>query len=112
MHTDETGKSDTGMPVGLAFVAEGRVLAWTWEYSAPTEPWMRWSSEDYGQTWTKGPPIPLRGAFPWDQPTVERDPQTGEVTKIWETAYIEDHTREVWSQSYLRYSEDQGRTSP
>ena len=110
MHTDEAGRSDTGFAVGLAFVAEGQVLAWTWDYSNSAEPWMRWSSEDYGRTWAKGSPIPFERGCPWDQPTVERDPETGAVTKIWETAYIEDHTREIWSQSYLRYSKDRGRT--
>jgi hypothetical protein len=97
--------------VGLVYVAEGLLLCWTLDYmSVPREPWIRWSSEDGGQTWMKGTAIALDRAFPWDQPTVERDAQTGAVTKIWETAYIEDHTRKVWSQSYLRHSQDQGRT--
>ena len=114
MHTDGSGKGDAGFVVGIAYMAEGRVLSWTYDYPlaelGPGQQWTRWSSEDYGETWTRGEPMPLQRAAPWDPPMVERDPDTGAVTKMWETAYIEDHEREVWSQSYLRCSEDQGRT--
>ncbi|HIG53861.1 MAG TPA: exo-alpha-sialidase [Candidatus Handelsmanbacteria bacterium] len=110
MHTDDHGKSDTGLAVGLVYAVAGQVLCWTLDYMAvPKQPWIRWSSEDYGQTWTKSSPIE-RNLYPWDRPTIERDAQTGKVTKIWETAYIEDHSRKIWSQAYLRSSEDQGRT--
>lgn len=110
MHTDAAGNSDTGLAVGLVSVTAGQVLTWTLDYMAvPKQPWIRWSSENGGQTWSKGAPIPLARAYPWDKPMVEQDPQTGAVSKIWETAYIEDHTRTIWSQAYLRHSEDQGR---
>ena len=108
MHTDKNGASDTGLAVGLVYVAAGRMLTWTMAYWLPNQPWIRWLSEDCGQTWTKQAPIALKGAYPWDQPTVETDPTTGQVTTLWETAYIEDHTRKVWSQAYLRSSKDQG----
>ena len=111
LHTDAVGRSDTGLAVGLVFVSAGRILCWTWNYAnVPKEQWIRWSGDDCGQTWTRGAPIPLEDALPWDEPAVERDPQTGAVTRIWETAYIEDNSRKVWSQSYLRASEDRGRT--
>ena len=112
VHTDPSGKSDTGMGVGLAYVEDGRVLLWTMDLTklGIDAKWMRWSSEDCGRTWTQGAAVPLERGFPWDQPTVERDPQTGRVTKTWETAYIEDHSRPIWSQSYLRHSDDAGRT--
>ena len=114
VYTDDSGKSDTGMGVGLVYVEEGRAHLWTWDYGKLKEqhvPWIRWSSEDHGRTWTKGSPIALHGAFPWYPPTIERDAETGGITRMLETAYT--YTRaepEGWSQAHLRQSIDQGRT--
>ena len=54
--------------------------------------------------------MPLTRGMPWYPPMVDRDSRTGKVTRLWATAYIEDHHRPVWSQSYLRQSVDGGRT--
>jgi len=113
VHTDETGKSDTGLGVGFAYVGRGKALLWTcsyWLERAEDRRYLRWSSDDHGQTWSQGSPISPPARSPWDPPMVDRDPTTGEVTRLWETACIEDHSRDVWSQAYLRQSVDEGRT--
>ena len=95
-------------------MGEGRAFLWTWDYGKREEQdvqWIRWSSEDYGRTWTKGSPIPLHGAFPWDPPMVERDPGTGTITRVLETAYTCVFAESNWlSQAYLRQSFDEGRS--
>ena len=113
VHTDETGESDVGFGVGLVYVGRGKALLWAsryWLHQKEDRRWLRWLSDDYGQTWSKGLPLPLPAGMPWDPPMVDRDPKTGEVTRLWETAYIEDHSRDTWSQAYLRWSVDKGRT--
>ena len=122
VHTDETGKSDTGLGVGLAYVGRGKALLRASKYwlNEGEEGWgyRRWFSEDYGQTWSKGPTLPLSGGWTWDPPSADTDPKTGEVTRLWETAYMggsihpgeEDLHPRPWSQAYLHSSVDQGRT--
>ncbi len=41
---------------------------------------------------------------------VDINPSTGTAVRVWATAYIEDHSRDPWSQAYLRQSADGGRT--
>ena len=121
VHTDQPGKSDTGMAVGLAYVGRGKVLLWTCRYwldRVEDRRWFRWSSDDYGQTWSQGSPMPLPGGMPWNPPMMDRDPKTGEVTRLWETAYMsrgvlpeeEDVHPRSRSRVYLRQSVDKGRT--
>ena len=122
VHSDQTGRGDTGMGVGLGYVGQGRALLRTSRYwlneDDPDWQYMRWFSDDYGQTWSEGPPLVLSAGWVWDPPLVERDPATGRPTRIWETMYRgggifpgeEDAHPRPWSQAYLHWSDDEGRT--
>jgi len=102
VHTDAAGKGDTGMGVGLAYVGRGKALL---------RANMRWFSNDYGETWGAGLPLPAGPTGAWDPPMVDRDAGTGEVARLWETVYEEDHSHpRPWSQAYLQCSGDEGRT--
>ena len=112
VHTDEAGTGDTGMPVALAYLGRGKAL-----FRAE----MRWFSDDYGETWGEGLPLPATGptgedvtygnGYAWDPPMVDRDGKTGEVTRLWETVYVEDHSHpRPGSQGYLHWSVDDGIT--
>jgi len=111
--TDGTGESYAGLGVGLAYVGRGRAVLWAsryWHTGAEARQWVQWTSDDYGETWSPGAPLPPPVAAVWDSPMVDRDPETGGAARLWQTAYVEDHSRPVWSQAYLRQSVDEGRT--
>ena len=113
VHSDESGKGNTGFGVALAYLGCGKASLWTWRYwcdRVEERRWLRWHTQDYGQTWRQVSSTPLPGNGPWDPPLVESDPKTGQITRLWETAYLEDHSRKVWSQAYLRQSVDEGRS--
>ena len=102
VHSDEAGKGDTGIGLGLAYLGSGNALL---------RANMRWFSRDYGRTWTEHLPLPPGPAHAWDPPFVDRDPKTGKVTRLWESIYEEDHSHpRPWSQAYLRWSADEGCT--
>ncbi len=122
VHADETGKGDTGLGVGFVYVGGGRALLRTSRYwlHGDNEGWqyMRWSSDDFGETWSEGSPVPISGGWAWDPPLVDRDPTTGKATRLWETMHVgggiypgqsDTHPR-PWSQGYLHWSTDEGRT--
>ena len=112
VHTDQAGKGDTGLGVGLAYVGRGKAL-----FRAGNK---RWLSHDDGRTWGDGLPVSTTGptgedvtyanGYGWDPPMVDRDGKTGEVTRLWESVYVEDHSRKPWSQAYLHWSVDEGFT--
>lgn len=113
VNTDDAGEPDTGMGVALVYMGGGRLSMSAKPYLHEDESrrrWVNWTSDDYGKTWTSGEAINVDMLHAWDPPFIERDASTGEISRIWETSYIEDSSREIWSQSYLRHSDDQGRT--
>ena len=102
VHTDENGNGDTGMGVGLAYLGEGKALL--------RAGGRRWFSDDYGQTWGQSVPLPPGPGGAWDPPMVETDLQSGKVTRLWETIYDGDHSRDPYSQAFVRESLDKGKT--
>ena len=107
VHTDAEGKSDVGIGIGLTYLGRGRMF-----FAAGS----RWFSSDYGETWGDPLPIPpaaYGGYSPaWDPCLVDKDPQTGEVTRLAETGYKEEGEPypKGWSQAFIRFSRDLGRT--
>ena len=122
VHTDEAGWGDTGLGVGLAYAGQGRVLLRASKYwldeADEGRQYTRWFSDDYGRTWRAGLPLPVADGWAWDPPLVDRNPQTGEATRIWETMYVgggiypgqEDTHPRPWSQGYLHWSVDGGQS--
>lgn len=103
------GFGDTG--VCLAYLGDGKVM-----FSGVEK---RWVSTDYGQTW-EGLVIPPGqnekpwAGWQWEPYLVDRDSNTGKVVRIAETAYSHEgdaYPRQgYFSQSYIRFSEDEGKT--
>jgi len=109
IHTDAEGKSDCGFPTCVTDLGGGRIILNCGD---------RWLSSDYGETWSSFAPIepasdgkPVAG-YQWDPYLVDRDPQTGAVTRLAETAW--SHYGEPYPkgerQAYLRFSTDGGKT--
>jgi len=85
---------------GLAYLGDGRLM-----FTAGTRGHF---SDDYGQTWPRssdkpGFPSGVRAAE-WDPPFVDRNRQTGKVTRIISTAYRNNN------QAFMRSSTDMGKT--
>ena len=115
VHTDENGKSDTGLGVGLVYLGNGKVILRVDKYWLGEREFLQWCSEDYGNTWSKGLPFSTLTVHAWNPPMVDTDPKTGEVTRVWETAYAGERIKDVdppkyWIQAYLRQSTDEGQT--
>ncbi len=100
---------DTG--VSLTYLGGGKVMFGGVE--------KRWVSTDFGQTWEGMAIPPGRNGKPWagwqwEPYLVDRDPKTGKVTLIAETAYSHEGdkypTMGYFSQSYIRFSTDEGKT--
>ncbi len=78
----------------------------------------RWFSSDYGETWEGPLPIPPASNgqpwHTWDPCLVDRDPQTGEVTRLAETGYNwetgEPGSQAGYQRAFIRFSADGGRT--
>jgi len=104
MHIEETGDHHTGTGVSLTYLGEGRVVL-------AVEGKGRHFSEDYGQTWSDPVPTPPSPVGPpwyqWDPYLVDRNQQTGKITRIWETGYNENLG---YHQPFLRFSVDEGRS--
>lgn len=104
LHVDAKGKSDTGLCTGLTYLGQGKVVAFGSD--------RRWFSRDYGASWSDlsplGPTPDGKPWYVWDPMLVERNAQTGVVTRLTETGYTVSspgHQR-----GYLRFSADEGRT--
>ena len=113
VHTDADGKPDAGLAHALTYLGDGKLMLYN------HVPKVRWFSDDYGKTW--GNPVPIAPApdgakwSPWDPGLVDKDPQTGKVTRIMETGYSgqASGTAEemlTHAQGYVRFSTDEGRT--
>jgi len=105
---DKAGKPVSGLGTSLTTLGAGKVML----YSGA-----RWFSRDYGQTW--GDPVPVAPTpddkpwYIWDPPLVDRDPKTGEITRLVETGYTWHRPPEVKTahqQAYIRSSTDGGKT--
>ena len=115
MHTDETGKSDTGFGMGFTYMGRGKAFFYTSDYEDGTT--TQWITDDYEQTWSKGlSPLPSK-IWPWDPGMVDIDPTTGEMMRVWGTANGEgdiipgeEDSPVRKSQAYLLSSTDDGRT--
>ena len=107
VHTDATGNPACGLGHALTNLGEGRLMLYS------CHPPVRWFSDDYGATW--GDTVPVEPApngrtwMAWDPVLVDRDPDTGRVTRLMETGYWGD-SETMTSQAYVRFSTDRGRT--
>ena len=113
VHTDADGKPDCGLAHALTYLGDGKLMMYT------HEPRVRWFSDDYGKTWDRTVPIdPAPNGkkwYPWDPALVDRDPQTGKVTRIMETGYTGQASGTAdelltHSQAFVRFSTDEGQT--
>ena len=122
VHTDENGKSDTGLGVEFTYVGDGKLFLRSSQYllSEEDENWryMLWYSKDYGKTWEKSSALPPH-VWSWDPGLVDTDPKTGKVTRIWKTCLTggdiftgtePNAIPRPWSFGYLYWSDDEGRT--
>jgi hypothetical protein len=105
LHEDATGKPDAGLGVGLTYLGKGRLMvdAGGW-----------WSSPDYGDTWKQLSSRPPK-FYGWDPLLVDKDPKTGEVIRLVESSWSplrkwRPDTEGPYSQAYIRFSYDEGRT--
>ena len=107
VHTDEKGNPACGLGHGLTNLGGGRLMLYS------CHPPARWFSDDYGATWGDTVPVaPAPGErtwMAWDPALVDRDPQSGRVTRLMETGYWGD-SGTMDSQAYVRFSADSGRT--
>ena len=100
---DGKGQHDTGVGVSLTYLGQGRAVLAVEKG--------RYFSEDYGRTWRDPVPTPPSSDggpwYQWDPYMVDRDQQTGKIVRIWETGYNVDLG---YSQAYIRFRSDEGRT--
>jgi hypothetical protein len=98
-------------PTSLTYLGDGKVV-----FSGIEE---RWFSENFGAAWYSRPIPPGANGKPWagwqwEPYLVDRDPATGKVIRIAETAYSHEGdpypAPGYFSQAYLRFSEDEGIT--
>lgn len=107
VHTDAEDNPACGLGHALTYLGEGRLMMYS------CHPPVRWFSADYGETW--GDTVPVEPApgertwMAWDPVLVDRDPDTGRVTRLMETGYWGD-SGTMDSQAYVRFSTDEGRT--
>ena len=107
VHTDAKGNPACGLGHALTNLGGGRLMMYS------CHPPARWFSEDYGATW--GDTVPVEPApngrtwMAWDPVLVDRDPQSGRITRLMETGYWGD-AETMDSQAYVRFSTDGGRT--
>ncbi len=117
VHTDASGRPDTGMGTGLTYLGNGRALLVSHNEKGI---WI-WFSSDYGETWTERSPFPsaadgLTFNFGWDPPFVDRSPRTGKVERLIAGGYTLNRRRydgtamAGYSIGGMRSSTDEGRT--
>ncbi len=117
VHTDTSGKPDTGMGIGLTYLGNGKVLMVSGD---GTLTWV-WFSSDFGVTWNDRADFPpaskgLDFYFGWDPPLVDKDSQTGELKRIVAGGYTvgkqpgEDFSIMGCSLGGVRFSMDGART--
>jgi hypothetical protein len=109
LSTDREVNEASGLGTSLTYMGDGRLML----HASG-----RWFSDDYGETW-EGPypvaPAPngQAGLF-WDPCLVDRDPQTGAVTRVAETGYNweagHQHAVGGYQRAFIRFSTDLGRT--
>ena len=111
LHTNEQGKPDVGITAGLTYFGNGFL-------TTIPESGTRYFSRDYGMTWTETAPVPKgangRDLYHWDPLLVDRD-RSGQIVRLAETRYNEtgarrDDPKRKYSQGYLWFSEDLGKS--
>jgi len=113
LHTDADGKPDCGLGLALTYLGDGKLILYS------HRPNRRWFSSDYGKTW--GDPVPTDPApngkkwNAWHPALVDKDPKTGQVTRVMEFGYSGAASgtaglSQTHSQAYVRSSTDEGRT--
>lgn len=110
--TDPKLNPDFGdTPTALSYLGNGKLM-----FSGCEE---RWASADFGATWQALPLPPGANGKPWagwqwEPYLIDRNPQTGRVIRIAETAYSHEGdeypTWGYYSQAYIRFSTNEGRT--
>ena len=107
----QCGEDYGDTPLSLTYLGAGKVM-----FSGMKK---RWVSTDYGRTWEGIPLPPGRNGKPWagwqwEPYLVDRDPTTGKLIRIAETAFSQERdeypTQGYYSQAYIRFSEDEGHT--
>jgi len=107
----EYGENFGDTPVGLTYLGNGKVM-----FSGIEK---RWVSTDFGRTWEGLLLRPGRNGKPWagwqwEPYLVDRDPKTGKITRLAETAYSHEGgpypAQDYFSQGYIRFSDDEGKT--
>ena len=100
VHTDDQGNPDAG-GFPLTYLGDGNLILG------------EWFSHDYGKTWVRRramPPASTGGPFHlWDPHLVDRDPETGKVTRLVASGYTRTGG---WpdDRSGVRFSDDCGLT--
>ena len=109
LHTNAAGAPDVAAATQLTYLGGGKLLLGLES--------QYWGSTDYGETWSLWAPVPAssegKPLYPWDPMFVDRDPTTGQVTRLLETRYQENgafDTAGYFSQGCLRTSSDEGKT--
>ncbi|MEI2723480.1 MAG: sialidase family protein [Verrucomicrobiota bacterium] len=111
LHTDAQGKPDVGVTAGLTHLGNGFL-------TTSPESGTRYFSHDYGLTWTETAPVPKgangRELYHWDPLLVDRD-KAGKIMRLaearWnETGALRDDPRSKYSQAYLWFSTDLGKS--
>jgi hypothetical protein len=111
LHTDAAGNPDVDMSVGTTYLGGGLVE------TSPEEA-NRIFSRDYGDTWTEIYPVPKNAAgrtlYHWDPLLVDKD-KSGKIIRLaegrWtETGHDRNDPGKKYSQAYIWFSEDVGKT--
>ena len=97
--------NNSGIATGLTYLGKGRLLL----HMGP----LHWLSDDYGESWDKSriiPPASTGKAWhEWDPLLVDRDPATGEVTRL--MTFSTDHPgSDGYFQGHVRFSYNGGRS--
>lgn len=111
LHTDAQGRPDVGVTAGLTYLGNGFL-------TTSPESGTRYFSRDYGMSWTETSPVAKgtngRELYHWDPLLVDRD-KAGSIVRLaearWnETGALRDEPKGNYSQAYLWFSTDLGKS--
>lgn len=111
LHLDAQGQPDVGVTAGLTHLGNGFL-------TTSPESGTRYFSRDYGMTWTETASVPKgangRDLYHWDPLLVDRD-KSGRIGRLTEARWSEtgaprDDPKSQYSQAYLWFSNDLGKS--